>query len=223
MRITEKGITSYVRSLRRLVVFFGLILILVIYLPGSATSRSEQDFVSSAKARFVLVTSECLLGSGFLTGYREGGKAEVITAYHLINCRSGKAKHRSKIVQVDGVTAEIHGADAQRDLLRLLVPLHKKTPSKIAIRTNSSTGEPVFAVGSNPRGERSVITWGSVLIAPPGEVTAKVPVVPGTSGGQLISARDGALLGMAVREEFGFADAVSGNVLLQFLKKARAR
>jgi trypsin-like peptidase len=223
MRIKEKGITSNVRSLKRFVVFFSLILIPVIYLPGSATGRSEQDYVSSAKARFVLVTSECLLGSGFLTGYREGGKAEVVTAYHLINCRSGKAKHRSKIVQVDGVEAEIHGTDSQRDLLRLLVPLHKKTPSEIAIRTNSSTGEPVFAVGSNPRGERSVVTWGNVLIAPPGEVTAKVPIVPGTSGGQLISALDGALLGMAVREEFGFAEAVSGNVLLQFLKKARAR
>jgi hypothetical protein len=102
------------------------------------------------------------------------------------------------------------------------VPL-AKTTAIIAIRTNSSTGEPVFAVGSNPRGERSVISWGSVLITPPGEVTAKVPIVPGASGGQLISAVDGALLGIAVRAQFGFADAVGGNVLLQFLEKTRSR
>jgi hypothetical protein len=102
------------------------------------------------------------------------------------------------------------------------VPLHKTT-AQIAIRTNSNTGEPVFAVGSNPRGERSVITWGSVLITPPGQVTAKVPIVPGTSGGQLISAVDGALLGVTVRAELGFTDAVGGNVLLQFLVKTRCR
>jgi hypothetical protein len=168
------------------------------------------------------VTSECRLGSGFLTGYREEGKAEVITAYHLISCKSGQSERESRIIQVDGVAAEIHGADPKQDLLRLLVPLHK-IPSRIAIRTNSSTGERVFAVGSNAKGARSVVTWGNVLIAPPGQVTAKVPIVPGTSGGQLISAVDGALLGVAVRAEFGFAEAVSGNVLLRFLEKARCR
>jgi trypsin-like peptidase len=203
-------------------VAFGLILLLILYLPETGTSFSKPDYVSSAKARFVLVTSECKLGSGFLTGYREEGKAEVVTAYHLLRCMSGKVKRKSKIVQVDGVMAEIHGADPQQDLLRLLVPLHKTT-AQIAIRTNSSTGEPVFAVGSNPQGERSVITWGSVLITPPGEVTAKLSVLPGTSGGQLISAVDGALLGMPVRAKFGFADAVGGNVLLQFLEKTRCR
>jgi Trypsin-like peptidase domain len=203
-------------------VAFGLALILVLYMPETGTSLSKPDYVSSAKARFVLVTSECKLGSGFLTGYREEGKAEVVTAYHLIRCRSGRAKRKSKIVQVDGVVAEIHGADPQQDLLRLLVPL-PKTTDQIAIRTNSSTGEPVFAVGSNPRGERSVITWGSVLVTAPGFVTAKVPIVPGTSGGQLVSAVDGAFLGMPVRAEFGFTDAVGGNVLLQFLEKNRCR
>jgi hypothetical protein len=91
------------------------------------------------------------------------------------------------------------------------------------MRTESTVGEPVFAVGSNPRGDRSVVTWGRVLMTPPGEVTAKVPVVPGTSGGQLISAVDGALLGVAVREEFGFTNAVNSNTLLQFLKRTRRR
>jgi len=195
-------------------------LMLILYLPE--TGAGKPDYVRSAKARFVLVTSECRLGSGFLTGYREEGKAEVVTAYHLISCKSGQAEHESRIIQVDGVAAEIHGADPKQDLLRLLVPLHKN-PSRIAIRTNSSTGERVFAVGSNAKGARSVVTWGNVLIAPPGQVTAKVPIVPGTSGGQLISAVDGALLGVAVRAEFGFAEAVSGNVLLRFLEKARCR
>jgi hypothetical protein len=203
-------------------VALGLTLLLTLYLPETNASLSTPDYVGSAKDRFVLVTSECKLGSGFLTGYREGGKAEVITAYHLLRCKAGKVKRKSKIVQVDGVMAEIHGADPQQDLLRLLVPL-PKTTDIIAIRTNSSTGEPVFAVGSNPQGERSVVTWGNVLITPPGEVTAKLPILPGTSGGQLISAVDGALLGMPVRAKFGFADSVGGNVLLQFLEKTRCR
>jgi Trypsin-like peptidase domain len=219
MRIIRTRFTRRIRGGR---VAFGLILLLILFLPKPGTSLSKTDYVSSAKDRFVLVTSECKLGSGFLTGYREEGKAEVITAYHLLRCKSGKVKRKSKIVQVDGVRAEIHGADPQQDLLRLLVPLHTTT-TQIAIRTNSSTGEPVFAVGSNPQGERSVITWGSVLITPPGEVTAKLPILPGTSGGQLISAVDGALLGMPVRAKFGFADSVGGNVLLQFLEKTRCR
>jgi hypothetical protein len=79
----------------------------------------------------------------------------------------------------------------------------------------------VFAIGSNPEGDRAVITWGSVLITPPGEVTSKIPVPPGTSGGQLISNLDGALLGMPVRRDFDFTDSVSGTVLLQFLEKTR--
>jgi Trypsin-like peptidase domain len=214
--------TRFTRRIRGGKVVFGLILLLILYLPETGSSISKPDYISSAKDRFVLVTSECKLGSGFLTGYREGGKAEVVTAYHLIRCKSGKAKRKSKVVQVDGVMAEIHGADPQQDLLRLLVPLHKNT-AEIAIRTISSTGEPVFAVGSNPQGERSVITWGSVLITPPGEVTAKLPILPGTSGGQLISAVDGTLLGMPVRAKFGFADSVGGNVLLRFLEKTRCR
>jgi Trypsin-like peptidase domain len=214
--------TRFTRRIRGGKVVFGLILLLILYLPETGSSISKPDYISSAKDRFVLVTSECKLGSGFLTGYREGGKAEVVTAYHLIRCKSGKAKRKSKVVQVDGVMAEIHGADPQQDLLRLLVPLHKNT-AQIAIRTISSTGEPVFAVGSNPQGERSVITWGSVLITPPGEVTAKLPILPGTSGGQLISAVDGTLLGMPVRAKFGFADSVGGNVLLRFLEKTRCR
>jgi hypothetical protein len=224
MRMKRMRLMRLMRSIGRFRVAFGLavILILYMYMPETGASLSSPDYVSSAKARFVLVTSECKLGSGFLTGYREEGKAEVVTAYHLIRCKSGKVKRESKIVQVDGVMAEIHGADPQEDLLRLLVPLQKNT-TEIAIRTNSSTGEPVFAVGSNPRGERSVITWGSVLITPPGEVTAKVPVVPGTSGGPLLSAVDGALLGVAVRAQFGFTEAVGGNVLLQFLEKTRCR
>jgi hypothetical protein len=193
-------------------------LLLIIYLPD--TGAGKPDYVRSAKSRFVLVTSECRLGSGFLTGYREEGKAEVVTAYHLISCKS--PERQSSFVQVDGVAAEIHGADQKQDLLRLLVPLHKN-PSRIAIRTSSSTGERVFAVGSNARGARSVVTWGNVLIAPPGQVTAKVPIVPGTSGGQLISAVDGALLGVPVRSELGFTEAVSGNVLLGFLEKTRGR
>ncbi|MBO0799315.1 MAG: trypsin-like peptidase domain-containing protein [Blastocatellia bacterium] len=168
----------------------------------------------------MLVTSECLLGSGFLTGYREEGKAEVVTAYNLIRCGAGKAKHKSEIVRIDGIAAEIRGADPQQDLLRLLVTL-PTTATQIGIRTETSTGEPVFAVGSNPQGERAVVTWGNVLLALPGQVTAKVQVMPGSSGGQLISAIDGALLGMTVRADLGFADAVSGNVLLQFLDRTR--
>jgi hypothetical protein len=221
MRMQLTGFTKIIRRFRLDLI---LALIMILYLPekGSSLNKTDTDYVSSAKDRFVLVTSECKLGSGFLTGYREEGKAEVVTAYHLMRCKSGKVKRKSKIVQVDGVVAEIHGADPQQDLLRLLVPLHK-TATQIAIRMNPSTGEPVFAVGSNSQGERSVITWGSVLITPPGEVTAKVPIVPGTSGGQLVSAVDGALLGMPVRAQFGFADAVGGNVLLQFLEKTRCR
>src|SRR5262249_50825733 len=161
------------------------------------------DYVGLAKARFVLVTGDCLLGSGFLTGYREGGKAEVITAYHLIRCEHDGATDERKIVRADGIVAEIHGKDQEHDLLRLLVPL-PKTSTQIIIRTKTSLGEPVFVVGSNPQGDRSVVTWGSVLIWPPGEVAAKLPVLPGASGGQLISAIDGALLGMPVREGFGF-------------------
>jgi Trypsin-like peptidase domain len=219
MRMKLTGFTKIIRRFRLDLI---LALIMILYLPEKGSSLNKTDYVSSAKDRFVLVTSECKLGSGFLTGYREEGKAEVVTAYHLMRCKSGKAKRKSKVVQVDGVEAEIHGADPEQDLLRLLVPL-PKTTEIIAIRTNSSTGEPVFAVGSNPQGERSVITWGSVLITPPGEVTAKVPVVPGASGGQLISAVDGALLGMAVRAQFGFTEAVGGNVLLRFLEKSRSR
>ncbi len=200
----------------------GLILVVIMIWnrqePGVSLSRP--DVVSPARSRFVLVTSDCLLGSGFLTGYQEEGKAEVITAYHLIGCGEGKAKRQSKIVQADGVVAEIHGADSQQDLLRLLVPL-RATVTKIAIRTESIFGEPVFTVGSNHQGDRAVVTWGSVLITPPGEVTAKVPVAPGTSGGQLMSAVDGALLGVPVREEFGFTNAVSSTVLLQFLERTR--
>src|SRR5262245_6414140 len=199
-----------------------LVLILIWYRPDYGANYSKPDYVSPAKARFVLVTSDCWLGSGFLTGYRENGKAEVVTAYHLVRCGSGKTVYQSGVVYVDGIRAEIHGTDQRQDLLRLLVPLHKSA-AKIAIRTESSTGEPVFAVGSNPQGDRSVVTWGNVLITPPGEVTAKVPIVPGTSGGQLISAVDGALLGMAVREGFGFANAVSGNTVLQFLERNRKR
>ncbi|HKX32446.1 MAG TPA: serine protease [Blastocatellia bacterium] len=201
---------------------FGLALLVIWYRPEAGTRLPKPDFVSSARARFVLVTSDCLLGSGFLTGHRENGKAEVVTAYHLVTCGHGKTKHQSKSVQVDGVTAEIRGADPHQDLLRLLVPL-RFNAGKIAMRTESSLGEPVFAVGSNPKGDRSVVTWGNVLMTPPGEVTAKVPIVPGTSGGQLISAVDGALLGVAVREEFGFTNAVNSNTLLQFLERTRKR
>jgi Trypsin-like peptidase domain len=211
------GLLTMKRGLRA-----GLILIVVViwHIREPGISLSRADFVSPARSRFVLVTSDCLLGSGFLTGYKEAGKAEVITAYHLIRCGEGRAKRQSKIVHVDGVAAEIHGADSQQDLLRLLVPL-PVTVNKIAIRTESIFGEPVFTVGSNPQGDRAVVTWGRVLITPPGEVTAKVPVAPGTSGGQLMSASDGALLGMAVREEFGFTNAVSSTVLLQFLERTR--
>lgn len=201
-------------------VAFALGLILIWYKPEENGSLSKPYYVGPAKARFVLVTSECLLGSGFLTGYREEGKAEVVTAYHLIRCGAGKAKHQSAIVRIDGIVAEIRGADPQQDLLRLLAPF-PSTITKIVIRTETGTGEPVFAVGSNPQGDRAVITWGNVLFALPGQVTAKVPVMPGSSGGQLISAVDGALLGMTVRADLGFADAVSGNVLLQFLERAR--
>jgi hypothetical protein len=200
----------------------GLILavIMVWHTREPSVSLSGRDFVSPARSRFVLVTSDCLLGSGFLTGYQEEGKAEVITAYHLIRCGEGRARRQSKVVRVDGVVAEIHGADSQQDLLRLLVPL-QVTVSRVAIRTESIFGEPVFTVGSNQQGDRAVVTWGRVLITPPGEVTAKVPIAPGASGGQLMSANDGALLGVPVREEFGFTNAVSSTVLLQFLERSR--
>jgi hypothetical protein len=123
-------------------------------------------------------------------------------------------------VQVDGVVAEIQGAEPDQDLLRLLVALPTFVPL-VTVRSESTIGEPVFTVGSNTRGDRSVITWGQVLFTPPGEITAQILISPGASGGQLISAIDGALLGMVVREEFGFTNAVSGSVLLQFLKKTR--
>ncbi|MBO0719941.1 MAG: trypsin-like peptidase domain-containing protein [Blastocatellia bacterium] len=181
---------------------------------------SKPDLVSPAKARFVLVTSDCLLGSGFLTGYHEEGKAEVITAYHLIRCGHGETKYRSEHIYADSLQADIKGEDSEHDLLRLLVPI-PITVSLIPIRTQSSSGEPVFTVGSNPQGERGIVTWGSVLITPPGEVTARLAVPPGTSGGQLMSAIDGALLGVPVRKEFDFTDAVSSQVLLQFLARTR--
>ena len=205
------------RSLRAV---FALALIMIWCRPEPGISLSKADLVSPARERFVLVTSDCLLGSGFLTGYQEGGKAEVVTAYHLIRCGQGKEKHQSKSVMVDGVVAEIHGADSTQDLLRLLVP-RPHIVSRIPIRTQSILGEPVFTVGSNPHGDRAVIAWGKVLITPPGEVTAKVPVAHGTSGGQLMSAVDGALIGVPVREEFGFTNAVSSTVLVQFLERTR--
>jgi len=188
--------------------------------PEPGISLSIADLVSPAKERFVLVTSDCLLGSGFLTGYQEDGKAEVVTAYHLIRCGQGKDKRQSNSVQVDGLVAEIHGADPNQDLLRLLVP-RPNIVSTLKIRTQSILGEPVFTVGSNPNGDRAVIAWGKVLITPPGEVTAKVPVAHGTSGGQLMSAVDGALIGVPVREEYGFTNAVSSTVLIEFLAKTR--
>jgi hypothetical protein len=200
----------------------GLVLALIIIWcsPEPVISLSKPDLISPARERFVLITSDCLLGSGFLTGYKEGGKAEVVTAYHLIRCGQGKNKRESKSVLVDGVVAEIRGADSHQDLLRLLVP-RPTIVSTITIRTKSNPGEPVFTVGSNPQGDRAVIAWGRVLITPPGEVTAKVPVANGTSGGQLMSAVDGALIGVPVREEFGFTNAVSSTVLLQFLERTR--
>jgi len=188
--------------------------------PEPGISLSIADLVSPAKERFVLVTSDCLLGSGFLTGYQEDGKAEVVTAYHLIRCGQGKDKRQSNSVQVDGLVAEIHGADSNQDLLRLLVP-RPNIVSTLKIRTQSILGEPVFTVGSNPNGDRAVIAWGNVLITPPGEVTAKVPIAHGTSGGQLMSAVDGALIGVPVREEYGFTNAVSSTVLIEFLAKTR--
>ena len=217
MRMKRLGLLILKSGLKASLV---LTLILLWYKPEPYSGISRPDFVSPAKARFVLVTSDCLLGSGFLTGYQEEGKAEVVTAYHLVRCGHGQAKHQSKIVRVDGLVAEIHGEDSQKDLLRLLAPF-PVTTTKIAMRTGSSLGEPVFSVGSNPEGDRAVVTWGSVLITPPREVTAKIPVPPGTSGGQLISAIDGALLGMPVRREFDFTDSVSSQVLLQFLERTR--
>jgi hypothetical protein len=205
------------RGLRAVLV---LVLLMIWSRPEPGISFSKPDLVGPARARFVLVTSDCLLGSGFLTGHQEDGKAEVITAYHLIRCRKGNAKRLSKSVQVDGLAAEIRGEDPQHDLLRLLVS-RPVTVAKIPIRTEPSFGEPVFTVGSNPRGDRGVVTWGNVLIAPPGEVTAKAAIPRGTSGGQMMSAIDGALLGVPVREEFGFADAVSSEVLVQFLERSR--
>jgi hypothetical protein len=195
-------------------------MVLLWYTPEAEGRVAESDSVSLARARFVLVTSDCLLGSGFLTGYREEGKAEVVTAYHLVRCGEGKATRQSRMIRADGVAAEIRGADPRRDLLRLLVPLPINT-TKLVLRTECGLDEPVFAVGSNPRGDRAVVTWGSVLLTPPGEVTAKVTIARGTSGGQLVSAVDGALLGMPVREELGFTDSVSSDVLLRFLEKNR--
>lgn len=199
-----------------------LALVWIWYKPESKASLNAPDFVGPARERFVTVTSDCLLGSGFLTGYQEEGKAEIITAYHLIRCGRGRNEHQSGIVRVDGLVAKIHGMDTQQDLLRLLVSLPITAP-QIAIRTNPSPGERVFTVGSNPQGDRAVVVWGNVLIAPPGEVTATVPIAPGTSGGLLMSASDGALLGVPVREEFGFANAISSDILLQFLERTRRR
>jgi trypsin-like peptidase len=197
-----------------------LVMVSILIVTGEETGIgfSKPDLVSPARERFVLVTSDCLLGSGFLTGYQEEGKAEVVTAYHLLRCKHGKSQ--SKNIYADGLIAEIRGMDSEHDLLRLLVPLPVRV-GKIAIRTESSSGEPVFTVGSNQQGDRGVVTWGNVLITPPGEVTATLAVPPGTSGGQLMSAVDGALLGVPVRKEFGFTDAVSSQVLLQFLEKTR--
>jgi hypothetical protein len=210
-------LSTVARSLR---VCLGLAVIIIWCRLEPGISLSKADLVTPARERFVLVTSDCLLGSGFLTGYQEGGKAEVITAYHLIRCGQGKDKRQSKSVLVDGEAAEIHGEDSNQDLLRLLVP-RPNIVSTITIRTQSIPGEPVFTVGSNPHGDRAVIAWGRVLITPPGEVTAKVPVAHGTSGGQMMSAVDGALIGVPVREEFGFTNAVSSTVLLQFLERTR--
>jgi hypothetical protein len=211
------GLSIMRRGLRAVLV---LVLLMIWCRPEPGISFSKPDLVGPARARFVLVTSDCLLGSGFLTGHQEDGKAEVVTAYHLIRCGVGDAKRKSKTVLVDGLSAEIRGVDPQHDLLRLLVP-RPVTVTKIPIRTEPNYGEPVFTVGSNPHGDRGVVTWGSVLIAPPGEVTAKAAIPRGTSGGQMMSAIDGALLGVPVREEFGFADAVSSKVLVQFLDRAR--
>jgi hypothetical protein len=220
IRVIPMGLSILKRGLSRAAIVLVLIMISTSQEPGIGFSFSKPDLVSPARARFVLVTSDCLLGSGFLTGYQEEGKAEVITAYHLIRCGHGHAKRKSKSVQADGLRAEIRGEDSKHDLLRLLAPL-PITVGKIAIRTESSSGEPVFTVGSNQQGERGVVNWGSVLITPPGEVTARVTVPPGTSGGQLMSAIDGALLGVPVRKEFGFTDAVSSQVLLEFLERTR--
>ena len=201
---------------------FGVALFLICYQSVGADHPVKQDYVSAARSRFVQITSECWLGSGFLTGYREEEKAEVMAAYHLIRCGAVGTEHQSAIVRVDGIMAEMRGADPDQDLLRLLVPISTDLPP-ISIRTATSAGEPVFTVGSNPQGDRSVITWGYTLIAPPGEVTVKVPLPRGGSGGQLVSAIDGALLGMVVREEFGFANAVSSGALLLFLERHRNR
>ena len=205
------------RGLRAVLV---LVLLMIWSRPEPGISFSKPDLVGPARARFVLITSDCLLGSGFLTGHQEDGMAEVVTAYHLIRCGIGNAKRQSKTVRVDGLSAEIRGVDSQHDLLRLLVQ-RPVTVTKIPIRTEPNYGEPVFTVGSNPHGDRGVVTWGSVLITPPGEVTAKAAIPRGTSGGQMMSAIDGALLGVPVREEFGFAEAVSSKVLLQFLDRNR--
>lgn len=183
----------------------------------SAKPATLKDVIAETQKRVVMIELEDSLGSGFL--YND--KGDVITNAHVVE---GARKVKVKTADARILDGEVIGAGTETDVAVVRVPgLVGAKPLKLADKA-AEIGDEVLALGS-PLGLQNTVTTG--IVSGTGRdftidpyvynnlYQISAPIAPGNSGGPLVDAKTGAVLGinsavMTEQNSIGFSMPITG-------------
>lgn len=163
-------------------------------------SQTLKDVIFTTQKKVVMLETEAgSLGSGFL--YNDQG--DVITNAHVV---SGVKQVKVKTADARILTGKVIGIGTQTDIALVRVPeLAGTEPLQLSTKKTAEVGDDVLALGS-PLGLQNTITTG--IISGVGRdftidpyvyrnlYQISAPIAPGNSGGPLIQADTGEVLGI---------------------------
>ncbi|MFC7371110.1 S1C family serine protease [Fictibacillus iocasae] len=169
--------------------------------PTAASADTEhdlKDIIKATQSKVVQIETSSAQGSGFL--YNE--KGDVITNAHVVGYERNVVVRTSSDQTFEGT---VIGRSETRDIALIRVPgLAGTAPLKMKEKP-SELGDDVVALGS-PLGLQNTVTVGIIsgldrsfsldpfMYENMYQITA--PISPGNSGGPIVSAKDGAVLGI---------------------------
>ncbi|PWW34631.1 MULTISPECIES: S1C family serine protease [Paenibacillus] len=177
--------------------------------PSSQTTvkKTRKQIIEDSQKKVVTIESSSGLGSGFL--YNDQG--DIVTNAHVVE---GSKEVTIRTLNHEEYKGTVIGIGEETDVAVVRVPdLKKVTPLPIA-KSKAETGDEILALGS-PLGLENTVTTGiisgvgrSFEIAPyiySNLYQISAPITHGNSGGPLISAETGEVLGInsAVVEQEG--------------------
>ncbi|MFS0870986.1 S1C family serine protease [Paenibacillus xylanilyticus] len=174
---------------------------------GTKVKKTRKQIIEESQKKVVTIESSSGLGSGFL--YNE--KGDVITNAHVVE---GSKEVTVRTLNHEEYKGTVIGIGEETDVAVVRVPdLKKLTPLTIA-KAKAETGDEVLALGS-PLGLENTVTTGIIsgvgrsFEIPPyiysNLYQISAPITHGNSGGPLIHAETGEVLGInsAVVEQEG--------------------